>query len=1841
MTKVRTYRIDVDDNARVWDAIVIANDWCMTSQHLWTAASLDNGTNPWNVPILDNNWKLPNSSMPSSVMKVCVYDPNWKWADVYDYCNFDNTPEIPVVNDPQVTFRQGGVTMWTISLNQAWDTTIDLMTGWVSAGEWIDINNWEVSVKFDWASIVLDNNSNLSVCDYDTIKAGAAAWATAVQTNDLATVAMSGSYTDLINKPEIPSAQIQSDWEQTNTNLPDYIKNKPTIGNATITLQKNGNNIDCFELNQTANKNINLVLSKWDVGLWNVDNTSDVDKPVSSAVQCALDWKQDNISDLNTIRSNASSGKCASDTIAWYWNVVSCDASDFATAAQWAKADTAIQAADLSQVATSWQYCDLNWTPLLCNVATTWCYDDLSWIPNFCAVATSWQYCDLSWAPNLCTVATSWQYCDLSWTPTIPWVIDDVCSTCTNQALSANQGRVLNDRINTLEARGRFLSNWNASTWLPVTNPEELPYNYSRGDYFDVTVVWSTNYRPNWTSYTWVASTTVETEDLAVWDTYVFDWTNWLLQLNHNITTTFASISWDPYDNSCLSSALNNKQDNLTAWQWIDITNNTIKTTLNFWTSTSAAACKIKCVSIPEITELCVGQTIKVMPTITSTACDWCLKLNDFDSYPIRYMNAALTSTTDWYVWWANCPVEFLFDWTYWQVASKSYDTNSTYTLNQLIDAGKHKVWIWAYAVTRYSLVMEKPDFTWEKITDPTKNYTTGTKTVNTRWFLLNHIRYYNTTTNLANGAYAATNTFVNQAASVDLRYSTNCWGTTTWTSWDYMYLVWTMNNWLFYLDTTQWWTTQLPSTKDNKLYIRIWIVLTDASYTISLLADRPIFYYDWWIKEYTQAWANALQSWDNISLLNNDAWYTTCTWTVTDWDLASYAKCCDLKAVATSGKYCDLTGTPTYAAVATSWLYCDLSWKPTIPTKVSDLSNDCNYIDKDVNNLTNYTPSSSLSVVATSWAYCDLTGIPEFSCVAMSGCYDDLAGKPNLWVYQCVCNMVCSLSWADHNHYPTAKTVADALSCAWAWDMLSTVYDPNNCASDAFNYNNFYNKPNLATVATSWKYCDLSWLPTIPATLTSWCAINISSNKINVQYDNDTIKKNSWNCLYANLSWLATTEELSEGLSCKADISSLCTVATSWKYCDLSWLPTIPTNNNQLTNWCWYTTCTWTVVASDLNPYAKSCDLKTVATSGQYCDLSWLPTIPTDNCQLANWCWYITSAAVNTKTFCLSWTSDLTTAQAAYNWYKAWNTPIIQCGSYTYILEWVSSNSVKFVSTNQNWWTQWNSRTTAATSAITLCKSSDTINCITTSSVYSHNFLETDRNYSTPYTPQYDWSPATKKYVDDHVWSQWWCITGTLSSQTDLSNVLNCKAECSDIPTDNCQLANGCWYLTCASLAPVATSGKYCDLTWTPNLCAVATSWKYCDLTGSPSLCTVATSWKYCDLSWTPTIPTDNCQLANWCWYVTSASLDTRTFKLTNASDTTNATAALTYINWWGNAIILYNNVAYTLNSKTSSQLVFKWPSTISAWTSYTTINQPTLTFTVSWASVTAITSANASLWKYLEVDRNYWTPLTPSYNGSPTSKKYVDDCLTCKANTSSLCAVATSGKYCDLTWLPTIPTNNNQLTNGCWYTTCTGTLTNWSLVTINGCCLVWSWNICIQWGVTSVSYTHLTVTVSEFCPSSSWSCGQVLQKTNNWYDWATISLDAWDMCYSDFNWSTKSWASVTLDLNNTITPSSNFIVNKPSTIKEWQTYILRVSSWATVYTMTLGTWINNPWWEDLTLTANWIDQFVFLATSSSTLELQKADSNENVFVTQQQYDNLPASKCTDWKTYFIYEVE
>lgn len=142
-------------------------------------------------------------------------------------------------------------------------------------------------------------------------------------------------------------------------------------------------------------------------------------------------------------------------------------------------------------------------------------------------------------------------------------VVDNLNSQSGTDALSANQWYILNNKIADLFGLGKFLSVWDATTGQPDSFPLQTPYTYSTWDYYLVGTVSSAtppvNYRPNGSSYTWTASSTPETDELEVWDIYIYDWSTWLLQSNHGKTVSFANLAWDAMDNVNLSGYLNVK----------------------------------------------------------------------------------------------------------------------------------------------------------------------------------------------------------------------------------------------------------------------------------------------------------------------------------------------------------------------------------------------------------------------------------------------------------------------------------------------------------------------------------------------------------------------------------------------------------------------------------------------------------------------------------------------------------------------------------------------------------------------------------------------------------------------------------------------------------------------------------------------------------------------------------------------------------------------------------------------------------------------------------------------------------------------------------------------------------------------------------------------------------------------------------------------------------------------------------------------------------------------------------------------------------------------------------
>jgi len=173
------------------------------------------------------------------------------------------------------------------------------------------------------------------------------------------------------------------------------------------------------------------------------------------------------------------------------------------------------------------------------------------------------------------------------------------------------------------------------------------------------------------------------------------------------------------------------------------------------------------------------------------------------------------------------------------------------------------------------------------------------------------------------------------------------------------------------------------------------------------------------------------------------------------------------------------------------------------------------------------------------------------------------------------------------------------------------------------------------------------------------------------------------------------------------------------------------------------------------------SIDTSVVATksdlnSKQDTLVSWT-NIKTINNQSLLWSWDIMISpweTPNVKVFTISWQWDTTTWQQIYDYYKAWNTPLLKYNNVIYKLtdfstswtdfdikfEWLYAFDESSSYSRIDWYT------------IIIFGTSDVVSDVAPAS-FSLKYLATDSNYIQPYTPQYAWSPATKKYVDDIVW--------------------------------------------------------------------------------------------------------------------------------------------------------------------------------------------------------------------------------------------------------------------------------------------------------------------------------------------------------------------------------------------------------------------------------------------------------------------------------------------------------
>lgn len=117
----------------------------------------------------------------------------------------------PTISDAEIVIKQNNVTKGSFTLNQTGPATINLEggggTGTQVQSDWAETNTESVSY--------IKNKPTLSI------------------------VATSGSYDDLLNKPTIPDAQVNSDWNASSGI--SQILNKPEMTTQTLTFVDENN----------------------------------------------------------------------------------------------------------------------------------------------------------------------------------------------------------------------------------------------------------------------------------------------------------------------------------------------------------------------------------------------------------------------------------------------------------------------------------------------------------------------------------------------------------------------------------------------------------------------------------------------------------------------------------------------------------------------------------------------------------------------------------------------------------------------------------------------------------------------------------------------------------------------------------------------------------------------------------------------------------------------------------------------------------------------------------------------------------------------------------------------------------------------------------------------------------------------------------------------------------------------------------------------------------------------------------------------------------------------------------------------------------------------------------------------------------------------------------------------------------------------------------------------------------------------------------------------------------------------------------------------------------------
>lgn len=935
---------------------------------------------------------------------------------------------------------------------------------------------------------------------------------------------------------------------------------------------------------------------------------------------------------------------------------------------------------------------------------------------------------------------------------TVPLVVDTLDSVSSTNSLSAKQWKILYDYILQLQSRWRFLSNWNAATGLPVTEPFWSGYTYNPWDYYVVGVVdTTTNYRPDWATYTsWTASTVVETETIWVWDIYVWDWTQWMLTPNSArqiaVDATLSTTSPNPVENRVITNALNNKQDRLTAWANITIdANNEISAVDTTYSNLPAASGWIDeslVTTWDKYTWDHKQNQLVAWANITINGNTISATNTQYGNLPEAQWGTDNTLVTTWDKWNWNRKQDALTAWNNIQINSWVISaTDTIYTAGTWITIDNNNV-----------ISADMQSAVWWHIT----------------WNLNDQVDLKDALDEKQNLLTAGPNIqIVNDIISaVNTQYS----------AWDYVSIVGTtINNTAPFIPSNVWAEGQVLKKTldgyswqneswgggwgwevDNTPYGPIWNGRTSIAPSQNAVYDKIS------AMDITIAWKqDQLVAWDNIQINGNVISATDTTYTAADFDIKDLADSTGLRT-RWNNKQDAISDLDTIRAWAAKWM---TALQPGLVDNVSELINDAWYLTKAASDLVNYyTKNETYNKQEINNLIQNFGGFEVVSVLPSSNIQRNLiyllgpTGNNSYEEYVYIGNQWVKIgdTQVDLTNYFNKTTDDSDDVIEGSSHLFLTPADRVNLRNQSWV--NTWDETKSSIMTKLWAASSTkSWY----LTSADWNTFNNKLDRLiawnNIQINGDVISAtdttySAWSGISISGTTISNTKQFSPANSWST-WEVLTKTSNGYRWEPSQWWGgwAVTSVNNQ----------TWDVIVNEFSPSNQwSANQVLTKTNNGYA-----------------WATPATPNSSNVKYFKLNSTTDYATATEAFNWFMAWKYPIVcihttiwhntaygspveitwdfnfiprKFSAPTWALQfvlpyspwddddndrvnWFTSPHEELVVFKTSWW------------AVSEIERTTQINA-------SAAFLSTQVDYPVPYEPLYPGSPATKKYVDDKV---------------------------------------------------------------------------------------------------------------------------------------------------------------------------------------------------------------------------------------------------------------------------------------------------------------------------------------------------------------------------------------------------------------------------------------------------------------------------------------------------------